>query len=115
MEDLVNAYVDELKDKEEFKRLLALKKYIDNNYSSLIVKLKNKEAKYLEAKQYPNQYDVDKAQREFSEAKAELYSKEEVKEYFKLERFLNELLNDDINELKESISNKFTKEELMKI
>lgn len=115
MENLVNDYINNLSDKPEFKRLIELKKYIDSNYARLIVKLKNKEAKYLEAKEYPNQYDLIKCQKEFSEAKSELYSKEEVKEYFKLERKLNELLNDDINDLKESISNKFMKDEILKI
>ena len=115
MENLVDKYVDNFKNKAEFKRLIELKKYIDLNYSGLIVKLKNKEAKYLEAKEYPNKYDVNKAQKEFSEAKAELYSKEEVKEYFKLERILNELLNNDVNALKEAISNKFSKDDILKI
>ena len=107
MEELIGDYVAKIKDTEEFKRLLELKKLIDNNYASLIIKFKNKEAMYLEAKEYPNQYDLNRIQKEFSEAKTLLYSKPEVKEYFMLERKINENLTSDINDLKESISNKF--------
>lgn len=115
MEDLAIEYVNNLSSTNEFKRLIELKKIIDSKYSSLIVRLKNMEARYIEARQYPSQYDVISIQKEFSEAKSELYSKEEVKEYFKLERQLDEFLTNDLNDLKDSISNKFNKDEIMKI
>ena len=41
--------------------------------------------------------------REFSLKKKELYSKEEVKKYFELERLINESINDDIKKLKEIV------------
>lgn len=115
MYELAIEYVEKLKNKEEFKRLIELKKIIDSKYSKLIISLKNKEAKYHEALEYPNYYDLSTIQSEFSIAKAELYSKPEVKEYFKLEGIINDLLSDDINDLKASISNKFLIDNRIKI
>jgi len=109
MEDLANIYLIELENKEEFKRLLFLKKEIEKKYSNLIIAMKTKEAIYLEAKDKKDYYDLEKAKKEFSIAKVNLYSKEEVKEYFLLENKINRMLDEDFNDIKKSISNKFKK------
>ena len=110
MYELAENYIKELEKNEEFIEFINLKKEIDKKYAMLIVKFKNKEALYLEAKEKPYAYNLEKAQNEFIEAKKELYSKEEIIKYFNLERKIQSLINDDINEIKESISNKFTKD-----
>lgn len=116
MFDLIDKYVDELTESKEFKRLLQLKKIIDSKYGLLIISLKTKEAKYLEAKQYGDYYpNLKDLQLEFSNAKKELYSKEEVVEYFNLEKSIQAMLDDDFNELKYEISNKLKINNTIKI
>lgn len=109
-------YVAKILEAPEFKRLLELKDIINQNYKKEIMLFKTKEALYLEASErkeyYPNFEEIKKA---FIAAKADLYSKEEVSEYFKLERELQDMLNNDINELKQAISNKFTLDKILKI
>lgn len=107
MEDLVIKYTNEIENTKEFQRLIELKNIINNKYALLIISFKNKEAAYLEAKERPEIFDLKNASKEFMDAKTKLYSKEEVKEYFELERIINKRLENDINELKESISSKF--------
>lgn len=104
-----DAYVDSIKSLDEFKKLKEFKNIIDKKYPNLIINLKTKEALYLDAKRMENYFpDFDKVKKDFMDAKALLYSKEEVKEYFKYERMLQKILNDDMDMLKASISNKFS-------
>lgn len=109
-------YIAKILETPEFKRLLELKDIINQSYKKEIMLFKTKEALYLEASErkeyYPNFEEIKKA---FIAAKADLYSKEEVSEYFKLERELQDMLNNDINELKQAISNKFTLDKILKI
>ena len=108
MQDLIDNYIKIICNSNEFKRLVELKKIIDNKYSKEIIAFKTTEAKYLEAKEYGKYYiGLDNLSKNLSEKKAILYSKDEVREYLSLERKIDKILNDDINELKESISNKF--------
>lgn len=107
-------YIEKLKEEPELKRLLELKDIINKKYVLKIVSFKNKEALYLEAKE--NKYlDYNKAKEEFIKIKKELYSIPEVKEYFLLERKINEMIESDLNEIKSSISNKFIKNNSIKI
>ena len=115
MENLALEYVNEIEQTKEFKRLIELKNIINKKYGLLIIGFKNSEAKYLEAKERPEIYDLDGAKRNFIEAKTKLYSKEEVKEYFLLEAKINEILETDMNILKDSISNKFKKNHILKL
>ena len=112
--ELANKYIEELKSTTEFKRLLELKKIIDDKYKLLIVSLRTKESYYLESldKEY---LDKDKCLNEYKEAKAKLYSKEEVKEYLLLERQISNMISNDFNEIKESISNKFVLDKIIKL
>jgi hypothetical protein len=109
MEDLVKEYIDEIENSDDFKRLLALKDIINKEYAPLIISFKMKEAEYMEAKERPEIFDLNQKQKEFSIAKANLYSKEYVKEYFMLEEKINKNINKDLDELKDLISNKFLK------
>ena len=66
----------------------------------------------LYGKYYPN---LEELRRDFSNKKKELYSKEEVREYFDLERKINESINNDINELKEIVlDNKYNNKKCIK-
>ena len=61
---------------------------------------------------YPN---LEELRRDFSNKKKELYSKKEVREYFDLERKINDSINNDINELKEIVlDNKYNNKKCMK-
>ena len=110
MYELIDKYADELFNTPDFKRLMELKKIIDTSYSSLIISFKTAESKYEDMKQYGSYAPgLDRLKKDFINAKANLYSKPEVVEYFDLERKIQAMLNNDINEIKESVSNKFKK------
>jgi hypothetical protein len=111
-----NKYVDIIVNTEEFKRLKELKIIIDNKYTKEIISFKRCEANYLEASENKQYYsNFDEIQRKFSEAKAVLYNKEEVKEYLKLEREIQDILTNDFNELKKAISPKFVDKKTLKL
>ncbi len=103
MNELIDEYIDEIKNTDYFKRLLELKEIIDSSYKSEILAFKTAEERYLEASKYPNQYDMDSIKINLINAKKNLYSKSEVKEYFDLENKLQNILNDDFNRIKNSI------------
>jgi hypothetical protein len=111
-----NLYLSKIIETPEFKRLLELKDIINDSYKKEIMLFKTKESLYLEASERKEYYsNYDQIKKSFIDAKANLYSKEEVLEYFRLERELQDMINNDINELKESISNKFTLDKILKI
>lgn len=111
--DIVDIYYNDLKNSDDYKRLLELKEYINTNYKNLIIGMKTKESIYLDAKE--KGYLDNKIQTDFMNAKTKLYEKEEVKEYFRLEAKINEELTKDFNDLKKAISNKFETSKLIKI
>jgi hypothetical protein len=77
---------------------------------------KRSEAKYLEASEHKEYYsNYDEIVKNLSEAKSILYNKEEVKEYLLLERTIQEMLTNDFNELKLSISSKLGTNKVLKI
>jgi cell fate (sporulation/competence/biofilm development) regulator YlbF (YheA/YmcA/DUF963 family) len=109
-------YVEIIANTEEFKRLKELKKIIDDKYTKEIVNFKRCEANYLEAKEHKEYYsNFEEITRKLSEAKSILYNKEEVKEYLLLERTIQEMLTNDFNELKQSISSKLGTNKTLKI
>jgi cell fate (sporulation/competence/biofilm development) regulator YlbF (YheA/YmcA/DUF963 family) len=113
---MVDKYIEIIINTDEFKRLKELKKLIDEKYAKEIVIFKRCEANYLEASLHKEYYsNYEEITRKLSEAKAILYNKEEVKEYLKLERAIQEMLNNDFNELKQAISNKFGTSKTIKI
>ena len=116
MEEIIDDYVKEITNKDNFKRLLELKKIIDSKYADLIIAFKTAESRYLEASNYGNYYpNLENIRKDFSNKKKELYSKLEVKEYLELERSINDSINNDINELKDIVLNpKYNKQKCMK-
>ena len=108
MYDLIDNYFNNLILMPEFKRLMELKKIIEEKYSLLIVNLKTCEANYEDAKRYKDYMnDFDSLREKLVNAKKRLYSLDEVKEYFSLEKKIQKIINDDLNELKLSISKQF--------
>ncbi|MBR4497027.1 MAG: hypothetical protein IKP12_07855 [Acholeplasmatales bacterium] len=108
MYELIDNYFNNLIELPEFKRLLELKDIIRKKYALLIVGFKTNEANYEDAKRYKNHMDdFDLLREKLVESKRKLYEKEEVKEYFELEKKIQNIINTDLDYLKESISPKF--------
>jgi len=103
MNELIDEYIDEVKNTDYFKRLLELKEIIDNNYKKEILAFKTADERYLEASKYPNQYDMDSIKNNLIIAKKNLYSKSEVREYFEIENKIQDILISDFNRIKDSI------------
>ena len=116
MENIIDDYIEEITNKDGFKRLIELKKIIDLKYEKEIIAFKTAESKYLEASQYGKYYPgLEKLRLDFSNKKKDLYSKLEVKEYLELERSINENINGDINELKDMLLDpKYNKQKCIK-
>ena len=102
--DLANKYFEELKNTDKFKRLIELNNIIKDKYKKEIVSFKTAESFYLEAKDNEYYPDKDKIIKRFKEAKINLYSKPEVKEYFILQNELDNILKEDFAEIRSSIS-----------
>ena len=116
MENIIDDYIDEITSKDDFKKLIDLKKIIDSKYEKEIIAFKTSESKYLEASKYGKYYpNLEELRLDFSNKKKDLYSKKEVKEYLELERKINGSINDDINELKDIILDpKYSKQKCIK-
>ncbi len=108
LEDLIDRYIDELSNDNDFIELIELRKTIDEKYKKEILIFKTKEEAYLEAEKYQGYIDISNLRRELSQAKANLYAKPEVSLYFDLERKIQDKINQDIDRIKKSVSNKFT-------
>lgn len=106
MDDLIDKYVLDFSSSDEFKELKYLKIIIDEKYKKEILLFKTNDDKYKEALKYPDYYDISKIRNELSKAKANLYSKEEVKRYLELEKKLQDNLDKDFMDIKKTISNK---------
>lgn len=110
MEELIDGYINEIKNSDDFLKLIELKKLIDKKYQSLIMSFNVKKDNYFKALENKKYYkDFDVIEKDYRDIKTELFSKEEVKEYINLENKLNNKLDDDFNKIKESISSKFGK------
>ncbi|MDE7385330.1 MAG: YlbF family regulator [Anaeroplasmataceae bacterium] len=106
--DLAEDYADKVINSPDFQRLLEVKEEIKRTLSGKIMAFKTAEAKYLEAKEYGKYHpDLEEYKKRFLETKTKLFSESLVKEYKELETKLQEKLNQDINDLKKSVSNKF--------
>ncbi len=104
MQDLIDEYILELKNDNDFIELKKLKKIIDEKYFKEIMSFKTKESIYNDAIKNGSYYnDIDSIRNDFINAKANLYKKEEVKEYFRLEKIIQNKLNNDLNIIKDSL------------
>ena len=129
-------YVDIIINTDEFIRLKELKKIIDEKYSKEIVVFKRCEANYLEANEHKEYYsNYEDIIKKFSDAKSNLYNKEEVKEYLRKKyeipdyqaevcvafaqgnvgKAIQLATSSDFNELKMSISSKLGTNKILKI
>ena len=111
--DLAEEYANSIIESDDFKRYLELKEEIRKTLGMKIVAFKTKEAKYVEAKSYGNYHpDLKKYQEEFHIAKTNLYSHPLMVEYKELEHKIQAKLDEDLNDLKSTISNKFKLEKI---
>lgn len=100
--------IDEIKKDPDYLRLLEVKKLIDTKYIQEIKDFREANDKYSEAKNYGKYHpDLKSRQLKLVETKTSLYSKEEVQEYFNLERLLNKELQSLTNDLTSTVSNKY--------
>lgn len=103
-----NNLIESIKQTPEYKKLVGLKKEIDLKYADEISRFKDANDKYCEALKYgdyhPSLVDYKK---DFIQKKSVLYSKEEVQEYFKLEKQINDELSDITNKISSVVSNKY--------
>lgn len=107
--DLAEEYALSFRETNDFKRFLILKVKIEEELKKEIIDFKNAESKYLEAKEYGDFHpDLTKYKNDLIVKKSILYSNNLVIEYKELEQKLQRKLDDDLNELKQSISNKFS-------
>ena len=82
-------YINELKESSDFKRLLELKKIIDDKYMKEINNFKRCEELYFESKSNKYYPDKDGIRNKYLEAKTILYNKVEVKEYLDIQAKLD--------------------------
>ena len=101
---LAQNYFNELKDTNDFKRLLELKKIIDDKYMKEINNFKRCEELYFESKSNKYYPDKDGIRNKYLEAKTILYNKTEVKEYLDIQAKLDDILKKDFEDIKKSIS-----------
>lgn len=100
--DLVDAYTNEIKDKAIFKELLNLKETIVIKYQKEITLYEEAKIKLEEALKYGNYHpNLASYKENYQLRKIDLYSKEEVKKYFSLYRKLENLINSDFKEIKQ--------------
>ncbi len=107
MEELIDKYFDELIKIDEFQELLKLKDIIMDKYKNLIIGFRTKESIYLDMKRFEGTEEFNKVKKDFMLAKKSLYEKEEIKRYFYLENKIQEIIDNDINEIKSVISDDF--------
>lgn len=106
--DLADDYASDVINSPDFQRLLAVKEEIKKTLSGKIMAFKTAEAKYLEAKEYGKYHpNLEEYKNKFIETKTKLFNESLVKEYKELESKIQDKLNQDINDLKKSVSNKF--------
>ena len=112
--DLAEEYANSIIESEDFKRYIELKEEIKKTLGGKIIAFKTKEAKYIEAKSYGNYHpDLKKYKYEFQKAKANLYNEPLMIEYKELELKIQGIINNDVNDLKSTISNKFNLNKLI--
>ena len=98
---------DEIKAKKDYKRLLELKHYIDNDevIVNLIEKFNKVKIKYDEVQKYGKYHpDLKKVQLSLVEVKEELYTNKIVVEYKKLEKVIQDELDEVSKRIAKAVS-----------
>lgn len=100
---------DEIKTGDAFKRLVALKKQIDNDCSEEIKAFKYEEERYNDVIQYGTYHpDYKTVTLAFSQAKTKLYTHPLVKEYREIEKIIQQELDAFSRELAKAVSDHAT-------
>lgn len=105
--NLVYELVDEIKSKEEYIRLMELKKVMDSDpyILKLLDRFKKSKIKFEEVSKYGKYHpDLKKAQLELAQIKTEVFTNKTIMEYKKLERELQKLLDATSKEIAQSVS-----------
>ena len=105
--NIVYDLVDEIKSKEEYKRLLELKKIMDNDpyIIELIEKFNKSKIKFEEVSKYGKYHpDLKKVQLELAEIKTEVFTNKVILEYKKLEKDLQKILDDTSKAIAQGVS-----------
>jgi cell fate (sporulation/competence/biofilm development) regulator YlbF (YheA/YmcA/DUF963 family) len=101
--------VDEIKSKEEYIRLLELKKIMENDpfIVNLINEFNKCKVKFEEVSKYGKHHpDLKKVQMELSNIKFEVFTNEIISEYKNLEKQIQKILDDISRQIAQSVSPK---------
>lgn len=101
--------VDEIKSKNEYVRLLQLKKVIDNDpvIISFLEEFNKYKLKFEEVSKYGKHHpDLKKVQLELAEIKTKVFTNEIISEYKTLEKELQKILDDVSRQIAQSVSPK---------
>ena len=101
--------VDEIKSKEEYIRLLELKKFLEND--PFIINLLNEfnkcKIKFEEVSKYGKYHpDLKQVQIELAKIKTEVFTNEIISEYKLLEKHIQKILDDISRQIAQSVSPK---------
>ncbi|MDO9630050.1 MAG: YlbF family regulator [Acholeplasmataceae bacterium] len=107
-EIMMQAYqvLDEIKEDSKYKEIKYLDKKMLELYPNEISDFQNAKLKYDSVMSEGGSYhpDFKEAVQKFSESKAVLYSKPEVKRYFEVEKEFQDELNDFLFQMTQSVS-----------
>lgn len=101
--------VDEIRSEKSYKRLIELRNLIDRDVElqELIEEFNKIKIKYEEVAKYGKYHpDLKKVQLELSKVKETLYSNDIIKEYKKLEKDMQKILDNISSEIAKSVSSK---------
>ena len=105
---IMQAYhvLDEIKQDERYLEIKKLDRYIIHNYHQEIHHLQQNKDKYDQIMREGGHYHPDFKEiiKIYSDAKRVLYEKEEVKNYFRLEKLLQDEINAFLTEMTQAIS-----------
>ncbi|MDX9690942.1 MAG: YlbF family regulator [Acholeplasmataceae bacterium] len=105
---IIQAYqvLDEIKQDPRYQEIKKIDQYIIKHFQDEIEHFKQTKERYDGIMSQGGHYhpDFKEAVKAYSEAKSTLYSKEEVKQYFQLEKEIQDEINGFLSELSESIS-----------
>ena len=103
-DELINEFIEEFEKDEDYLRLKELKKIIDDKYQKEIHDFKSSEAKFENIKQYGKySLDYEKLHQDYLNKKNILFNKEEVVLYKRLERSINQKLEQISKEMKDEL------------
>ncbi|MGL4948821.1 MAG: YlbF family regulator, partial [Anaeroplasmataceae bacterium] len=90
IKDELDDLIESIKSSNEYKEFIFIKDKINKEYSNIIKEFNDLKLKYEEVSKYSKYHpDLKNVQILFSNKKKELYSIIDIKEYFRLERILN--------------------------